>query len=133
MSKIRINELARELEVKPNVILEMLPELGVSDKKTHSSSLEDDVVLEVRRRLAGAGGNGGNGAGPGSASEPHAAVEHLAPPQAHVEPVQEPSRPQPVAKIDTAPSHEAPHHAPSHPAPSRPEPARPELGRPEAI
>jgi len=28
MSKIRINELARELEVKPNVILLLLPELG---------------------------------------------------------------------------------------------------------
>ncbi|MBZ5605121.1 MAG: translation initiation factor IF-2 N-terminal domain-containing protein, partial [Acidobacteriia bacterium] len=39
MSKIRINELARELEVKPNVILDLLPELGVTDKKTHSSSL----------------------------------------------------------------------------------------------
>ena len=50
MSKIRINELARELEVKPNVILDMLPELGVTDKKTHSSSLDDDVALQVRRR-----------------------------------------------------------------------------------
>ena len=28
MSKVRINELARELEVKPNVILDLLPELG---------------------------------------------------------------------------------------------------------
>ena len=53
MSKIRINELARELEVKPNVILELLPELGVTDKKTHSSSLDDDVALQVRRRVAG--------------------------------------------------------------------------------
>ncbi len=46
MSKIRINELARELEVKPNVILDLLPELGVTDKKTHSSSLDDDVALK---------------------------------------------------------------------------------------
>ena len=53
MSKIRINELARELEVKPNIILDMLPELGVADKKTHSSSLDDDVALKLRRRLAG--------------------------------------------------------------------------------
>ena len=57
MSKIRINELARELEVKPNVILELLPELGVTDKKTHSSSLDDDVVLNLRRRVAGMGQN----------------------------------------------------------------------------
>src|SRR5579884_4426576 len=55
MSKIRINELARELEVKPNVILDLLPELGVHDKKTHSSSLDDDVALAVRRRLGGSG------------------------------------------------------------------------------
>ncbi|MEO8052602.1 MAG: translation initiation factor IF-2 N-terminal domain-containing protein, partial [Acidobacteriota bacterium] len=55
MSKIRINELARELEVKPSVILDLLPELGVTDKKTHSSSLEDDVVLGLRRRVAGMG------------------------------------------------------------------------------
>src|SRR3974377_1186737 len=53
MSKIRINELARELEVKPNVILDLLPELGVGDKKTHSSSLDDDVALAIRRKLFG--------------------------------------------------------------------------------
>ncbi len=46
MSKIRINELARELEVKPHAIIEVLPELGISEKKTHSSSLEDDLVLK---------------------------------------------------------------------------------------
>jgi translation initiation factor IF-2 len=51
MSKIRINELARELEVKPIRILELLPELGVADKKTHSSSLDDDVADQVRRHF----------------------------------------------------------------------------------
>src|SRR6185312_4220619 len=50
-----INELARELEVKPSVILDLLPELGVTDKKTHSSSLDDEVVLNLRRRVAGMG------------------------------------------------------------------------------
>ncbi|MBV8572899.1 MAG: translation initiation factor IF-2 [Acidobacteriaceae bacterium] len=57
MSKVRVNELARELEVKPGVILELLPELGVHEKKTHSSSLDDDVALELRRRLGGSGGS----------------------------------------------------------------------------
>ncbi len=65
MSKIRINELARELEVKPNVILDLLPELGVGDKKTHSSSLDDDVALQIRQRVAGGAystfGDGGDG------------------------------------------------------------------------
>ena len=51
--KVRINELARELEVKPNKILEMLPELGVEEKKTHSSSIDEDVAIIVKQRLAG--------------------------------------------------------------------------------
>jgi translation initiation factor IF-2 len=51
MSKIRINELARELEVKPNVILDFLPEIGVTDKKTHSSSIEDEIADRVRRHF----------------------------------------------------------------------------------
>ena len=51
MVKIRINELARELEVKPNVILDMLPELGVTEKKTHSSSVDEPVAIEIKRRL----------------------------------------------------------------------------------
>ena len=51
----RINELARELEVKPNVILDVLPELGIDRKMTHSSSLDDDIALAVRQRLTGDG------------------------------------------------------------------------------
>ena len=97
MSKIRINELARELEVKPNVILDLLPELGVGDKKTHSSSLDDDVALEVRRRLTG-----GNGTAPSMAreevsSEP-AVVETSAPAVAP-----EPMRAQPRTDAPAAP------------------------------
>ncbi len=49
--KIRINELARELEVKPNKILELLPDLGVQEKKTHSSSIDEDVALAIKKRL----------------------------------------------------------------------------------
>src|SRR5580698_423701 len=56
MSKIRINELARELEVKPSIIIELLPELGVHDKKTHSSSLDDDLVFKIRFQITGDGG-----------------------------------------------------------------------------
>src|SRR5690242_10088436 len=49
MKKIRINELARELEVKAHEILERLPELGVTEKKTHSSSIDEDVAMKLRR------------------------------------------------------------------------------------
>jgi translation initiation factor IF-2 len=49
MNKIRINELARELEVKAHEILDRLPELGVTEKKTHSSSIDEDVAIKLRR------------------------------------------------------------------------------------
>ncbi|MGB0063506.1 MAG: translation initiation factor IF-2 N-terminal domain-containing protein, partial [Terracidiphilus sp.] len=49
MNKIRINELARELEVKAHEILDHLPELGVQEKKTHSSSIDEDVAIKLRR------------------------------------------------------------------------------------
>ena len=48
MGKIRINELARELEVKSNVVLEYLVELSIPDKKSHSSALDDDLADKVR-------------------------------------------------------------------------------------
>ncbi len=52
MKKIRINELARELEVKPQRVLELLPEFGVTEKKTHSSSVDEDVAEKIRRLVA---------------------------------------------------------------------------------
>src|ERR1700730_7434444 len=49
MKKIRINELSRELEIKAHEVLERLPELGVTEKKTHSSSIDEDVAIRLRR------------------------------------------------------------------------------------
>src|SRR5258705_12064951 len=72
--KVRINELARELEVKPNKILELLPELGVAEKKTHSSSIDEDVAIVVKQRLVG------DGVGPsedGASDRNHTAVDHI--------------------------------------------------------
>src|SRR5580704_10904023 len=48
MSKVRINDLARELEVKSKEILDALIAVGVTEKKTHSSSIEDDEAVKVR-------------------------------------------------------------------------------------
>jgi translation initiation factor IF-2 len=48
MSKVRINDLARELEVKSKAILDVLQQAGVTEKKTHSSSLEDFEAEKVR-------------------------------------------------------------------------------------
>src|ERR1700685_618844 len=54
MSKIRINDLARELEVKSKAILDALPEVGVTEKKTHSSSVKEHEAEKVRAYLRGA-------------------------------------------------------------------------------
>jgi translation initiation factor IF-2 len=51
MSKVRINDLARELEVKSREILDVLTAVGVTEKKTHSSSLEGDEAERVRVHL----------------------------------------------------------------------------------
>ena len=56
MSKVRINDLARELEVKSKAILDVLSQVGVTEKKTHSSSLEADEAERVRKHFAGQGG-----------------------------------------------------------------------------
>jgi len=53
MSKIRINDLARELEVKSREILDSLTVVGITEKKTHSSSLEDHEADLVRKHLRG--------------------------------------------------------------------------------
>ena len=47
--KIRINDLARELEVKSKQILDVLIKVGVTEKKTHSSSVEPDEAEKVRK------------------------------------------------------------------------------------
>src|SRR5512143_2999121 len=51
-SKIRINDLARELEVKSKAILDVLLQVGVTEKKTHSSSIEVDEAERVRQFFA---------------------------------------------------------------------------------
>ncbi|MCZ2154215.1 MAG: translation initiation factor IF-2 [Bryobacterales bacterium] len=64
MSKMRINELARELEVKPGVILELLPTLGVHGKTTHSHTIDAEVADMVRKRLAAPGESQDSGSRP---------------------------------------------------------------------
>lgn len=49
--KTRINELARELEVKAQAILDILPKVGVVEKKTHSSSIEEDAADKIREHF----------------------------------------------------------------------------------
>src|SRR5207248_2186148 len=92
MNKIRINVLARELEVKAHELLDKLPELGVTEKKTHSSSVDDDVADKLRRIF----GPGGAGEQPQAASSNGAATAMVE------EPVTEPER----AEVPQAPAPE---------------------------
>jgi len=64
MSKVRINDLARELEVKSKQILDALEYMGLAEGKTHSSSIEASEAERVRghferggSRPAGSGGS----------------------------------------------------------------------------
>src|SRR5258705_275635 len=50
-NQIRINELARELEVKAKAIIDYLPDAGVTEKKTHSSSIDVDAAERVRKHF----------------------------------------------------------------------------------
>src|ERR1700678_1747508 len=62
MSKVRINDLARELEVKSKQILDALESMGMAEGRTHSSSIEAHEAERVRgyfergSRPAGSGG-----------------------------------------------------------------------------
>jgi translation initiation factor IF-2 len=116
MKKIRINELARELEVKAHEILDRLPELGVSEKKTHSSSIDEDVAIKLRRVF-------GFDVPDAEPSEPESA--ELEPVEAAPEASTAAKTPeaQPVAKTEEGPMEAAP--APAEPKPSTEEPPRP--------
>ena len=72
MQKIRINDLARELEVKSKMILDALIKVGVTEKKTHSSSIEVDEAERVKKYFA-------EHAEPGSSRASRAAAEEFKP------------------------------------------------------
>jgi translation initiation factor IF-2 len=82
MSKVRINDLARELEVKSRVILDILPEVGVTEKKTHSSSVEEDEAKRVRAALGRGGKSASNAPGRAAAVEqkPKIDLSHISQP-----------------------------------------------------
>src|SRR3974390_3391388 len=106
-SQVRINELARELEVKAKAIIDLLPGFGVTEKKTHSSSIPVDIAEKVRRELQGT-------------AEPEPAPPAAA---AHP-PVPAPVPPKPAAPAPTVPISPKP-AAPPAAAPVQPHVAHP--------
>src|SRR5260370_30452995 len=81
METIRINELARELEVKSKAILDYLSQVGVTDKKSHSSALEGEIVQQVRAHFRGVS-QGEGVEEPPQATHPGVTVEAGTPPPA---------------------------------------------------
>ncbi len=51
MAKIRIYELAKELSVDNKVVIDLIKELGLSARTSHSSSLDGDEADQIRRQL----------------------------------------------------------------------------------
>src|SRR5579862_8853599 len=104
MSKIRINELARQLEIPSHTLLEMLPELGVTEKKTHSSSIDEAVAELVRKRVFGGGVETvAHTATAVAVEEPPAPEQPVA-----AQPARPFSEPAPPAKTAPAPAAETP-------------------------
>ncbi|HEV2340365.1 MAG TPA: translation initiation factor IF-2 [Candidatus Acidoferrales bacterium] len=111
--QIRINELARELEIKAKVLIEFLPAIGIAEKKTHSSSLEHDQAEKVRKHFRDL-----------AAAEAAAEAEKLAKSAAaKARPTAKPAAPAPAA---------APAKAPLHPVAPAARPAAPPAAAPAA-
>src|SRR5579862_1506831 len=92
MNKIRINVLARELEIKAQELIDKLPELGVTEKKTHSSSVDEDVAEKLRRVFVGGSAAPAENESTPEAAEPPAPAAPAAAPT----PVAETAPPAPV-------------------------------------
>src|SRR5215467_13397983 len=127
-NQVRINELARELEVKAKAIIDLLPGFGVAEKKTHSSSIPVDVAEKVRRTIQGQAEQ--DAAAEAAAAAERAAKEAAlraarlkpvvpAPPPAAVKPpapAAPPAQPPPQSPVLMKPPAPAPAAAPQVPA-----------------
>ena len=80
MSKVRINDLARELEVKSKSILDALTAVGVTEPKTHSSSIEAAEAEKVRNYLSGKRGSGSSASKPPVEAKPAFNLAHISKP-----------------------------------------------------
>ncbi len=133
-NQIRINELARELEIKAKVLIDYLPEIGVTEKKTHSSSLDLDHAELVRKHFqdlsqAEAAAEAEKQAKAAAAKAKPAARPAAAPPPAAVRPAAAPTA-APVAPAAAKPAAPLPPAAVAPTGPRPPLPPRPPITAP---
>ena len=130
-NQVRINELARELEVKAKAIIDLLPGFGVTEKKTHSSSIPVDVATKVRAAIQGQAQAEADAEAKARAekdAKDAAAKAALRKPAAPPAPVAAPAPPKPAAPVAASPAASpaaAPSVAPPAPVPTTPAPAAP--------
>src|SRR6202041_2462549 len=98
MSKIRINELARQLEVKSREVIDKLHELGIAEKVTHSSSIDEDKADQLRRYY-----NGESHAPLPAAPNRNGSGAAVQEPDADIDRAPAPSSPQRRARVTQAP------------------------------
>ncbi|HTZ98412.1 MAG TPA: translation initiation factor IF-2 [Terriglobales bacterium] len=129
MSKIRINDLARELEVKSKAILDALPVVGVTEKKTHSSSLEEHEAAKVRAYLKSGDGDHA-GAKTARASRP--AVDEIKT-KIDLSHISRPGDVLDAIRKQHAPAPPAPPAAPAHPVRPAPVETKPVAPAPPVV
>src|ERR1039457_554633 len=128
MQKIRINDLARELEVKSKAILDALIKVGVTEKKTHSSSIEVDEAERVKKYFAEHAEPGTSRASRAPADEfkPKIDLSHISKPGDVLKAVtQRAAQHSAVARPATPPTHATaagPRHTVAPPSAPRPAP-----------
>jgi Translation initiation factor IF-2, N-terminal region len=69
MGKIRIYELARELEVRSDVIIDYLAELGIGERRAATSAVDDELADKARKHFPTEGQKKGGGASPKSGAK----------------------------------------------------------------
>jgi translation initiation factor IF-2 len=126
--KIRINDLARELEVKSKAILDALQEVGITEKKTHSSSIEEDEAEKVRKYFSAKSSSASRERNAASEIKPKIDLSKISKPGDVLKLLKEQREHQqhPVAAPKPAPP-----AAKAAPAPSAAPPAKPQAPAPE--
>src|ERR1051326_1744345 len=137
MDKVRINDLARELEVKSKAILDLLPSVGVTEKKSHSSSIDPEAAEKVRKHFSKgeAAADKPRAKAPAEEFKPKIDLSKISKPGDVLKAIQKTSAPEAPAKPEppkpTAPIAQRP-AAPVAPAKPAPVPVAPAAVRPPA-